>query len=134
MSLASERIEPSSDPEPNPLPRRGERVVEIDDDGLAPIIRRGDVVTVVPLDGNPLKRGDILLFRKRDQVFARRYDGREGTHVRLCDCVGYDDVVPVSEILGRVVRCTREGQEHPLGTQGGFATQLRQVLARFRLR
>lgn len=92
--------------------RRGERAVVIDDDGLAPDVKRGDVLCFVPVrDLLSLRRGDIVLIRLRGHLLARRFHARTGAHgARVGDSVGYEDQIPISDVLGRAVRCVRKGE------------------------
>lgn len=92
--------------------RRGERPVVIEDDGLAPDVKRGDELCFVPVrDLQALRRGDIVLIRLRDHLLARRFQARLGNHgVCVRDSVGYEDHIPLSDVLGRAVRCARKGE------------------------
>lgn len=88
----------------------GRLKVVVNDDALGPDLCRGDVVTVASLtDSKLLARGEILFFRCRERTYARRFAGLDGTNAVLRDSVGYEDVVPLSEIMGRAVRCERDG-------------------------
>lgn len=114
MSPASGSLNRADVPASAPsIARKGERVIVVDDEGLAPEIRRGDLLCFVPeRDLRSLKRGDIVLIHLRGHEFARRFMARVGTNeVRIGDSVGYEDVIPLSDLVGRATRCVREGQE-----------------------
>lgn len=95
---------------------------------MLPLIRRGiDPVTVTRLY-RPLKKGDVVLFRRHDGVFAvhrvRRLRGN--TVVTLGDgCLTEDPPMTSDRVCGIVIRVCRNGRSISLdGPTGRFFGRL----------
>jgi signal peptidase I len=81
---------------------------------MHPVIRDGDILTIRPLAGAPVKTGDVVAFVNpaTGGVWIHRIVGKDGSGYRLkgdnahCE----DGAVPEAAILGRVERIEREGR------------------------
>ena len=76
-----------------------------------PTIRDGEFLHVKPIGERQLKRGDIVLFRRRGMFKAHRVIGRkrDSVLVRGDACIDIDGWIAIPEILGRVVAAERDG-------------------------
>jgi signal peptidase len=84
---------------------------------MRPFIRDGDVLEVQPLDGAPVRRGDVLLCRDgRGRLVAHRvirlgrHDGRVALRTRGDALASPDRLVCLEQVLGRVVAVERGGR------------------------
>ncbi|MCG6533780.1 MAG: hypothetical protein L7F78_03625 [Syntrophales bacterium LBB04] len=84
---------------------------------MYPTIREDDVITVVPIDADSVRRGDIILYRLGCGVVAHRLVRKD--HIRegsfryiLCsDTWGaWDEPVLAEQILGKVISVARSGR------------------------
>ena len=90
----------------------------LEGDSMRPLIRRGcDPVTIVPRQ-RPLKRGDVVLFRLGDRYIVHRVWKLQGDRVRTFgdNCWNPDPWIQDSQVLGAVVRYTRNDRSHRLDT------------------
>jgi signal peptidase I len=84
---------------------------------MSPAIEDGDVITVEPVDEDPVKQGDIVLYHSRfDTAVIHRVIRLERSSSERCivtrgDAASHNDVpVPLHRILGRVRRVERLGE------------------------
>jgi signal peptidase len=84
---------------------------------MTPTIREGEVITVVPVQPNGIRRGEIILYRSERGVFGHRVvrvtRGRAGSVVLLPRgdaCQTCDEPVEESAVLGRIVAVERDGE------------------------
>jgi signal peptidase I len=84
---------------------------------MSPAIEDGDVITVEPVDEDPVKQGDIVLYHSRfDTAVIHRVIRLERLSSERCivtrgDAASHNDVpVPLHRILGRVRRVERLGE------------------------
>jgi signal peptidase I len=89
---------------------------------MHPTIREGEVVTVAPVQPTAIRRGDIILYRSGQSVFAHRVvritrqaDGANMLLLRGDAAPTYDEPVSESAVLGRVVAVERNGRPLDLG-------------------
>jgi hypothetical protein len=86
---------------------------------MRPAIRDGDVVTVVPRGGRPLRTGDIVAFVHPETggVRVHRIVGIEAGRIVLKgdNALAADPAVGREAILGRVAALERGGRRRPLG-------------------
>ena len=90
----------------------------LEGDSMRPLIRRGrDPVTIIPLN-RPLKKADVVLFRLKDRYIVHRVWKLEQDRVRTFgdNCWNPDPWIPVSQVLGLVVKYSRNGRVHRLDT------------------
>jgi hypothetical protein len=99
---------------------------------MFPFIRDGDVVTVAPLKGIRLRRGDVVACvpPRRDTLVIHRVVARRGqSYLVKGDATSEaDGLVQEADILGRVMSVERRGSEVRLGF--GLERQLIAMLAR----
>lgn len=99
---------------------------------MFPFIRDGDVVTVAPLKGIRLWRGDVVACvpPRRDTLVIHRVVARRGhSYLVKGDATAeVDGLVQEVDILGRVMRIERGGSEVRLGL--GVERRLIAILAR----
>jgi signal peptidase len=84
---------------------------------MRPFIRDGDVLELQPLDGAPVRRGDVVLFREgagrvvaHRVIHLRREDGRVVLRTRGDALACPDGFVSREQVLGRVVALERGGR------------------------
>ncbi|MDO4385135.1 MAG: S24/S26 family peptidase [Clostridia bacterium] len=91
----------------------------LEGESMRPLIRKGrDPVTIVPVRG-ALKTGDVVLFTLGDgrYVVHRVWKLREGFVRTLGDnCVNPEPWFPRAQVLGQVVRFSRNGHAFRLDT------------------
>ena len=99
---------------------------------MFPFIRDGDVVTVAPLKGIRLRRGDVVACvpPRLDALVIHRVVARRGqSYLVKGDATSEaDGLVHEADILGRVMRVERRGSEVRLGL--GVERHLIAILAR----
>ncbi len=104
---------------------------------MAPCIRDGEIVTVVPALATDLRIGDIILYRTADdRLTAHRLLGRA---VRESGCVfrmrgdastAIPEMVPADRVLGRVAYVERKGRKYRLDSQFRRLVDLSRAIAR----
>ena len=80
---------------------------------MKPTILHGDFVTVEPIEPSEIRRGDIVLYRDRNNVIAHRVVGLTASKRFLFCGDGRetaDQPVRPDQILGRVVALERDGR------------------------
>lgn len=90
----------------------------LEGDSMRPLIRRGvDQVTIIPLS-RELKKGDVVLFRLGEKYIVHRVWKLAGSRVRTFgdNCWNPDPWIPESQVLGLVVKYSRNGRVHCLDT------------------
>lgn len=91
----------------------------LEGESMRPLIRKGrDPVTIVPVRG-ALKKGDVVLFTLGDgrYVVHRVWRLREGLVRTLGDnCVNPEPWFPRTQVLGQVIRFSRNGHAFRLDT------------------
>ena len=96
----------------------------LEGESMRPLIRKGrDPVTIVPVRGE-LKKGDVVLFTLGDgrYVVHRVWRLREGLVRTLGDnCVNPEPWFPRAQVLGQVVRFSRNGHAFRLDTPAARA-------------
>jgi signal peptidase I len=112
------------------LERRGRVTLRVQGTSMLPWVRPGDIASVrrVPLD--TVRCGDVVLFRRKSQLFVHRVIEKRGAlgaaqfrakgdaHTRC------DGLVEQQELLGRVVRLYRRGRRIDLDAPGQIALGL----------
>jgi signal peptidase len=83
---------------------------------MFPAIRDGELITVAPLAGAPIRTGDIVLFRHRRGAVAHRVVGLRTARGGLVEVIARgdaahseDEPIRAERILGRVVAVERTG-------------------------
>ena len=98
--------------------------IYLEGESMRPLIRKGrDPVTIVPVRGE-LKKGDVVLFTLGDgrYVVHRVWRLREGLVRTLGDnCVNPEPWFPRAQVLGQVVRFSRNGHAFRLDTPAARA-------------
>ena len=96
----------------------------LEGESMRPLIRKGrDPVTIVPVRGE-LKKGDVVLFTLGDgrYVVHRVWRLREGLVRTLGDnCVNPEPWFPRAQVLGQVIRFSRNGRAFRLDTPAARA-------------
>ena len=95
----------------------------LEGDSMRPLIRRGkDPVTVIPLQ-RPLKKGDVVLFQLGEKYIVHRVWKLRGGLVRTLgdNCWNPEPWFPEQQVLGQVVKYSRNGRIHRLDTPGARA-------------
>ena len=90
----------------------------LEGDSMRPLIRRGkDPVTIIPL-ARPLEKGDVVLFRLGERYIVHRVWKLEDGRVRTFgdNCWSPDPWIPQGQVLGLVVKYSRNGKVHRLDT------------------
>lgn len=90
----------------------------LEGDSMRPLIRRGkDPVTIIPL-ARPLEKGDVVLFRLGERYIVHRVWKLEDGRVRTFgdNCWNPDPWIPENQVLGLVVKYSRNGKVHRLDT------------------
>ena len=87
---------------------------------MTPFIRDGDIITITPIQDQRLVLGDIVAFTRpaENRLVVHRIVNRHGSDFMIQgDCAPDhpDGVIPVSNLLGRVVRIERDGHRVWLG-------------------
>ncbi|HZM90064.1 MAG TPA: signal peptidase I [Blastocatellia bacterium] len=84
---------------------------------MRPAIEDGDIITLEPVNGDPIKQGDIVLYHSRfDTAVIHRVIRLERASSERCivtrgDAASHNDSpVPLHRILGRVKRVERAGE------------------------
>lgn len=93
--------------------------ISLEGDSMRPLIRRGkDPVTIIALD-RPLAKGDVVLFRLGERYIVHRVWKLEDGRVRTFgdNCWNPDPWIPMTQVLGLVVKYSRNGKVHRLDTQ-----------------
>ena len=92
---------------------------------MAPQIRDGDVLTVVPLEGRHPRLGEVVacvLPANGRLVFHRVVEcGEAGWLLRGDNCRDSDGAITTGEVLGAVASVERDGREVRLGSGRGAA-------------
>ena len=104
---------------------------------MLPLLREGDEVEVEPISGSSIRVGDVVTYRDADKFPTRRVmqiRRDDGLLVIMGDSVRPRRtwVVPVEDVLGRVVRRRRDG-EWMTTRHWRWRVQRHKVVARFRL-
>lgn len=95
----------------------------LEGDSMRPLIRRGrDPVTIIPLT-RQLQRGDVVLFRMGERYIVHRVWKLAEGRVRTFgdNCFAPEPWIPASQVLGLVVKYSREGRVHRLDTPAARA-------------
>ena len=90
----------------------------LEGDSMRPLIRRGkDPVTIVPLS-RPLRNGDVVLFRLGEKYIVHRVWQLKDGMVRTFgdNCWKPEPWFPEQQVLGLVVKYSRDGKAHRLDT------------------
>ena len=90
----------------------------LEGDSMRPLIRRGkDPVTIIPLN-RPLQEGDVVLFQLGERYIVHRVWKLAERRVRTFgdNCWNPDPWIPESQVLGLVVKYSRNGRVHRLDT------------------
>ena len=90
----------------------------LEGESMRPLIRRGrDPVTIVPLN-RPLKKADVVLFRLGERYIVHRVWKLAEGRVRTFgdNCWNPDPWIPAHQVLGQVVKYSRNGKVHRLDT------------------
>lgn len=90
----------------------------LEGDSMRPLIRRGkDPVTIVPLS-RPLLKGDVVLFRLGKRYIVHRVWKLQNGMVRTFgdNCWNPEPWFPEQQVLGLVVKYSRDGKAHLLDT------------------
>ena len=86
---------------------------------MAPFIKDGDVLTVVPLEGTSPASGDVVAFFRpgTEKLTIHRVIGEEGDSywMKGDNSLQADGLIPKTSILGRVKRVERNGKRVYLG-------------------
>jgi signal peptidase I len=86
---------------------------------MSPFIKDGDVITVSPQTNNSIRSGDVVAFirpRMKTLVIHRVVEKRgEYFHIKGDNTLDSDELIPATNILGRVIRVERNGKEVLLG-------------------
>ena len=91
----------------------------LEGDSMRPLIRRGrDPVTIIPVN-RPLKRGDVVLFQLGSRYIVHRVWKLAAGRVRTFgdNCWNPDPWIPEKQVLGLVVKYSRNGKVHRLDTR-----------------
>jgi signal peptidase I len=87
---------------------------------MFPAIRDGELITVAPLGGSPVRTGDIVLFRRRRGAVAHRVVGVQVSHGRVMRILARGDAAdspdaPIApeRLLGRVIAVERSAARGP---------------------
>jgi signal peptidase I len=92
---------------------------------MSPFIRDEDVLTVTSLGGHRPRVGDIIAFTLpgagRLVIHRIVASDEDGWQTRGDNCRGSDGVVIRGQIVGRVVRCARDGRRIRIGVEVGGA-------------
>lgn len=117
----------------------------LEGESMRPLIRRGrDPVTIVPLQ-RPLRRGDVVLFTLGDgRYVVHRLWKIQGDRVQTLGdhCANPEPWFPREQVLGQVIRFSREGRAFRLDTPAArlfgrawmAALPMRRCLMRLRAR
>nr|MBR4281481.1 S24/S26 family peptidase [Clostridia bacterium] len=95
----------------------------LEGDSMRPLIRRGrDPVTIIPLT-RELQRGDVVLFRLGERYIVHRVWKLAEGRVRTFgdNCFAPEPWIPMDQVLGLVVKYSREGRVHRLDTPAARA-------------
>lgn len=95
----------------------------LEGESMRPLIRRGkDPVTIVPLT-RPLMKGDVVLFRLGERYVVHRvWRLQEGLVQTFGDnCWNPEPWFPVQQVLGQVVKYSRNGRIRRLDTPAARA-------------
>lgn len=90
----------------------------LEGNSMRPLIRRGqDPVTIIPLNG-PLQIGDVVLFRLGGRYIVHRVRKLKADRVQTFgdNCIQPDPWIPIEQVLGLVVRYSRNGRSRRLDT------------------
>ncbi len=84
---------------------------------MAPAIRDGDVITVLPLQGLVPRRGDVVAFRhpERPQLLVHRvlhtHPQDKRYFIKGDNCPTADGWVPAENVLGLITKVERDGKD-----------------------
>jgi len=86
---------------------------------MAPFIKDGDVLTIVPFNGSRPKRGDVVAFTpgKGVKLIIHRVIGRKGEEylIKGDSLAEVDGLFPEEDLLGKVEKVERRGKDVILG-------------------
>ena len=86
---------------------------------MNPFIKDDDVITVSPLTDNTVRPGDVVAFIRPEmkKLVVHRVVGRKGEyfHIKGDNTFDSNELIPATNILGRVTRVERNGKEIFLG-------------------
>jgi hypothetical protein len=86
---------------------------------MNPFIKDGDIITISPQGQTPAGRGDIVAFLHpvTGKLLVHRIIGNDGSFMRLRgdNATIEDGLVPLPDILGKVIRVERDGEDVCLG-------------------
>jgi signal peptidase I len=102
---------------------------------MTPFVRDGDIVTLAPLSGAPVRRGEVVAFMRPEtnKLVIHRVVGQQGDALLIQgdNVHKADGPIPSDHILGRVTRVERGGRPVYLGL--GPERQLIALLSRWGL-
>ena len=82
---------------------------------MSPFIKDDDVITVSPLTDDSTRYGDVVAFIRPEmkKLVIHRVVGKKGEyfHIKGDNITYTDELIPVANILGRVIRVERNGKE-----------------------
>jgi signal peptidase I len=112
------------------LQRRGRISLRVQGTSMLPWVRPGDIANIQRVSADAIRRGDVVLFRRKSQLFVHRIIEKRGARgAAQFRAKGdahptCDGVVEQQELLGRVVRLYRLGRRIDLDAKGQIALGL----------
>ena len=98
---------------------------------MRPAIEDGDVITVEPISGDPIRQGDIVLYHSRfdtaviHRVVRIERSASERAVVTRGDAASHNDgTVPIHRVLGRVKLVERAGERIKMVVPNRRLTQI----------
>ncbi len=86
---------------------------------MSPFIKDDDVITVSPLTDGSIRSGDVIAFIRPEmkKLVIHRVVGKKGEyfHIKGDNIPDTDELIPATNIMGRVTRVERNGKEIFLG-------------------
>lgn len=105
---------------------------------MHPTIRNGETIRVESVLPAQIKRGDIVLYRWERGIRAHRVvrivaAGKQPVFLLRSDGGGDDELIPASQVLGKVVAVERSGRSVPLcGAIPKLSRTLRRCVSSFK--
>jgi hypothetical protein len=86
---------------------------------MAPFVRDGDVAVVTAAAATDIRVGDVICYQPSPgRLVLHRVHGRAGDgFVARGDALAFTELVPLSQLLGRVVAVERQGRLKRLDTR-----------------
>ena len=82
---------------------------------MSPFIKDDDIITVSPLTDDSIRSGDIVAFIRPEmkKLIIHRVIGKKGEyfHIKGDNIPDTDELIPETNILGRLTRVERNGKE-----------------------